>query len=57
MSATEHADDMTEDRQYDVRDALMAAARMLERRVFPPDPELGSVRRRGTVPAELALHA
>jgi DNA-binding IclR family transcriptional regulator len=56
MSATEHADDMTEDRQYDLRDALMAAARKLEQRVFPPDPELGSLRRRSAVPAELSMH-
>ena len=58
MSATGHADCMTEDRQLDVRDALVAAARMLERRIFPPDPELGGARRRsGAIPAELPMHA
>lgn len=40
MSATDHADRMTPQRQGEVRDELLAAASMLERKVFPPDPEL-----------------
>lgn len=40
MSATDHADRMTPERQKDVRDALFAAAEALERKVFPPDPDL-----------------
>lgn len=38
MSATEHADRMTVTRQVEVRDALVQAARALERKVYPPAP-------------------
>jgi len=40
LSATDHAERMTEARQNEVRDALLAAAALLERKVFPPDPDL-----------------
>jgi transcriptional regulator of acetoin/glycerol metabolism len=57
MSATDHAERMTGDRQYEVRDALTSAARLLECRVFPPDPELGPgrIRRRRDNPVELVM--
>jgi len=55
MSATDHAERMTEDRQGEVRGALIAAVRLLECRVFPPDPDLGRIRRRGPAPTELIM--
>lgn len=42
LSATDHAERMTEACQNDVRDALLAAAALLEHKVFPPDPDLKS---------------
>ena len=53
----EDAERMTGDRQYEVRDALTSAARLLECRVFPPDPELGPgrIRRRRDNPVELVM--
>lgn len=57
MSATDHAERMDADRQYEVRSALTGAARLLECRVFPPDPELGPgrIRRRRSDPVELMM--
>ena len=40
MSATDHAERVTPDRQAQVLDALLAAAHALEHKVYPPAPTL-----------------
>ncbi|MBA2589120.1 MAG: IclR family transcriptional regulator [Alphaproteobacteria bacterium] len=42
LSASDHAELMTDERQKEVRNALLAAAALLERKVFPLDPDLKS---------------
>jgi DNA-binding IclR family transcriptional regulator len=40
MSATDHAEHMTPERQVQVRNALLSVAQALEHRVYPPAPRL-----------------
>jgi DNA-binding IclR family transcriptional regulator len=40
LSASDHAERMTDDRQNEVRDALVTAVALLERKIFPLDPHL-----------------
>jgi len=49
MSATDHADRMTPERQSQVREALIDAVRTLESKIFPPAPAIkrGLPQRRG----------